>query len=177
VVIPEVMETKEKNEELKFIISRFDHYYESVNNKGNVYLTLNTFALAGIIAGYVYLKSIDGNEYGPWTNFVFGVIVSLGILSIASILLALKPYLISKKFGKTRSVIFFGDVSKFEEHGLVSTWSKTNEQSFHEDLLRQTHTLACGLREKYNAISWATILMLMELAFTILFGTMLIYNK
>ncbi len=48
--------TEEKIEILKHTIDRYDHYFDSINNKGNLFLTLNTFLLGGMITGYYSIK-------------------------------------------------------------------------------------------------------------------------
>ena len=42
-----------KYEHAKFVIERFDHYYDTVNSKGSFYIGLNTFILGGLCAGYI----------------------------------------------------------------------------------------------------------------------------
>ena len=39
---------KEKDR-LEYTINRFDHYFDSVNNKSAVYIAINTFITGGII--------------------------------------------------------------------------------------------------------------------------------
>ncbi len=36
-------------ERLIFCINRYDHYYDSVNNKSNVFLVISTFIVGGLI--------------------------------------------------------------------------------------------------------------------------------
>ena len=43
-------------EELQFIINRYDHYYDSVNNKGQFYLGFNTFLIGGLAGVYALLQ-------------------------------------------------------------------------------------------------------------------------
>ena len=38
-------------ENQKFIISRFDHLYDSINNKGNFLITFQSFLIGGAIVG------------------------------------------------------------------------------------------------------------------------------
>ncbi len=57
------LENKEKLEMLKHTMDRYDYYYDSVNNKGNLYLTLDTFLLGGIITGYYTIKETIAGRY------------------------------------------------------------------------------------------------------------------
>ena len=38
-----------EKDRLKYTINRFDHYFDSVNNKSAVYIAINTFITGGII--------------------------------------------------------------------------------------------------------------------------------
>lgn len=169
------MEMRKTIEEIKFVINRFDHYYESINNKGNVYLTLNTFGLAGLISGYGYLRI--NHYFGSVADVLFTLTVLVNLASIALTLWALKPYLISKKFGKKRSLLFFGDVSLYDEESLLASWENINDRSLQKDLLRQVHNLSCGLRTKYNSMLISTWFMMVEIFLAVILAIVLIYNK
>ena len=41
---------------LKHTMNRYDHYYDSVNSKGGLYLALNTFLFSGMVTGFFTIK-------------------------------------------------------------------------------------------------------------------------
>lgn len=51
----ELAETTSLIEHSRFIIDRFDHYYESINTKGNLYLALNAILIGGLATSYPIL--------------------------------------------------------------------------------------------------------------------------
>src|SRR4051812_3672312 len=103
------MKLNDKIEILKQTAGRYDHYYDSVNNKGNLYLTLNTFLFGGMITGYYSIKeSLVGRSdviFFVWTGFIFC------LLSIAFTLWAIIPYLSKQADSINGSVLYFGNVS------------------------------------------------------------------
>lgn len=53
-----------EKERLLLCISRYDHYYDSVNNKSNVFLTLSIFVVGGLVAGYsTLMDKVACNSY------------------------------------------------------------------------------------------------------------------
>lgn len=84
------MNTQIKNEELKYVIGRYDHYFDSVNNKGNLYLSINTFILGGVIAGYFSLEKTYHFGVGILAIFVFTLTANM--IAIVLTLLAIKPH-------------------------------------------------------------------------------------
>ncbi|HEY9488539.1 MAG TPA: hypothetical protein VIQ51_09410, partial [Chryseosolibacter sp.] len=70
----------EIQEHLRFCIERFDHYYDSVNNKCALFLTVNTFIVGGLMAIHPTLQSTF--DCGLWINTGFTIIVFAGLLSV-----------------------------------------------------------------------------------------------
>lgn len=68
---PQNMQAEKKIEMLRHTMDRYDHYYDSVNNKGNLFLTLNTFLLGGIITGYYSVKSDISEQFD--VLFLYGL--------------------------------------------------------------------------------------------------------
>lgn len=148
------MEQKENIEYLKFTIDRYDHYFEAVNNKGNVYLTIIIFLLGGTITGFFSLT----NKYtcSTWQWILFYGIVIIETSGILITLAALKPYLKggTKKTGL--SAIYFADVASCTAAEFIEIIDKRNAEHFYNDIMRQVHQLAKGLRKKYILLSWCT---------------------
>jgi hypothetical protein len=166
------METMAKNEELKFIIDRYDHYYDSINNKGNLYLTLNTFILGGVIAGFFTLNS--QYHFCPFIVVLFILTLIFNLFSIGLTLLAIKPYSKGEKKANNNSLVFFRDVSDMTDSQYNALWSDMDEIKYHGDLKRQAQILANGLKRKFSFLSSATWFIIGQVFFIILFGILLL---
>jgi len=147
----------DKIEMLKHTMNRYDHYYDSINNKGNLYLTLNTFLFGGVITGYYAIKeSISGQ-----CDILFFAWICLicCLLSLGLTLWAITPH-ISKQAGRNNgSVLFFGDVSNFSFESFKKKYDEMTEDKIYEDYLQQVHLLASGLYKKFRRLQWATYLL------------------
>lgn len=144
----------DKIETLKHTMDRYDHYYVSVNNKGNVYLTLNTFLLGGIVTGYFSIKDQIASEF----DLLFFVWVSLILcfLSIVFSLWATIPNLSKQSASENGSVIYFGNVANVSFRTFSQMYSDMTEEKRYEDYLQQVHLLACGLQNKFLRLKVAT---------------------
>ena len=162
------MDIKIKNEKLEYIISRYDHYYESVNNKGNIYLTVNTFILGGIIGGYFSLQHIYKMGFPMLLLFILAIFFNFA--SITSTLIALKPYLNKKKDNEDGSAIFFGDVADYHNNNYQKIWENMTDEGWNNDLKKQVTLLACGLKAKYSYLSWATLFIAGQVLAVFIFG-------
>lgn len=164
------MNIREKLDELKFSIGRFDHYYDSVNNKGNLYLAVNTFILGGVITGYVTLDS--KLHFGGWILVLFVVLLVSNLVSVGYTLAAIKPFL--KKKNGSRSMIYFGDVDTASEVTIGDFWKNLTQDKLQEDLLSQYKILAGGLTKKFTRLQKASTLIAIQIAGIVLFGIILL---
>ena len=166
------MNIAEKNEEVKFIISRYDHFYDSINTKGNLYLTINTFILGGVLAGYYSLPGKFTQGTLPLALFVLCLVLNL--ISMGATLLAIMPFLKSGKKAKGGSVIFFGDVASMEFQQLHGSWQSMTADKWHGDLIKQSHLLAGGLSRKFKRLRTATWFIAAQTSAAIIFGLYLL---
>ena len=147
----------DKIECLKHTIDRYDHYYGTINSKGNFFLTLNTFLLGGMITGYYGIK---GTITGRCDIVVFlwmGLICCL--LSISFTLWAIIPYLNKESDDVNGSVINFGNVSNISFEGFKRMYAKITEEKRYMDYITQVYLLACGLQKKFRRLKIATYLL------------------
>lgn len=160
-------------EETKHLISRYDHYYDTINNKGNLYLVINTFVLGAILAGYSDLfKTYDCKII--LQAFIGGILL-FNLSSIVFTILAIKPFL-SKKGDKT-SLQFFGDIAKMQQADFIEEFSKANQVEREKDSIAQVHELATGLLNKFKKINLATIFIGVQLLLILLFALILILKS
>ena len=147
----------EKIETLKHTMDRYDHYYDSVNNKTNVYLTLNTFLLGGIVTGYYSIKDqiVCGFDilFFVWAGLI------LCLLSIAFSLWATVPYLSKQADSVNGSVIYFGNVANVSFQSFKQMYSDMTDEKRYEDYLQQVHLLALGLQNKFSRLQIVTYLL------------------
>jgi Family of unknown function (DUF5706) len=163
------MENKEKIENLKFIIGRYDNYIESTHTKSNVYLSLNTAVLAGVITLISTLKISE------LTNYLAYILIAIAIITVISIIIilgAIKPSLLSNKM----SIIFFGDVAESSNDNYLDKVKKMNDKDFTIDISNQAHYLAKIVSSKFKIIKWVGNLIKIE--FILLLIWLIIYiNK
>ena len=137
-------------EHLKFLIERFDHYYDSVNNKGNAMLVINTFSIGGLAAFYTALQN-DVN----WSSGLkaYGILLCLlWTVSLSLTSWALLPY----RKSASNSLIFFGGISNLSETVFLNRVSSQNDEDLVKDMQHQVYYLARGLALKFKLLGWAT---------------------
>lgn len=162
------MDLKDKNEKLQYSIDRFDNYYEAINSKGNLYLTINTFILGGMIAGYFTLDSMFNFGIGLLLLFVSALAANLA--SVLFTLFAIKPYLNDKKENPDGSVIFFADVADYHSNHFDNIWRQMDDQKWHDDLKTQARLLSFGLKRKFTRLTYATWFIAAQIVAVIIFG-------
>lgn len=143
----------EKKEHLKFIIDRFDKFYDAANNKGTFYIGLNTFILSGICVAYIALK---GNiEMNNVILTLAAVMLSSCLVSIYFTIRALIPFLSDSKYSANPSLIYFGGVAKRTLPDYESKIQALSDADIVKDLVHQAHCLARGLKSKYAKLKFA----------------------
>ena len=148
------MDNKEKIDILKHSIDRYDHYFDSVNNKGNLFLTLNTFLLGGMITGYYSIKQDIENRF----DIMFFVWIAL-ICCLASIyftLWSIIPYLNKQADSINGSQLSFGNIANISFASFKQIFDNTTEIKLYEDYVQQAHLLAIGLQMKFSRLRTAT---------------------
>lgn len=162
------MKIAQKNEELKFIIGRYDHYYESVNNKGNLYLALDTFILGGATTGFLSLS--DQYHFSTAVVLLFITFLITGLICTCLILWATLPYLTSTKSNGSDSLIFFRDVANSSPGKSREKWENLTEEIWYQDLQLQHLVLSKGLTKKFQRLNCATWLLGIQLILIVTFG-------
>jgi hypothetical protein len=164
-----------KYEHAKFIIERFDHYYDTVNNKSSFYIGLNTFILGSICAGYIGVgNKVDQGIYF-WMLLI--LIFSLCIVGIVYTINAISPFL---KDNENRddvpSRIFFGGIARYKLNDFLEKCKEEDDHSTLEDMYRQVHCLANGLDSKFKNLKVVSLLLLFQIIIISLFCFYIIKN-
>ena len=158
-----------KLENQKFILSRFDNYIESSQNKSSLYIALNTIVLGGIIT---LISTLNLKELNNSLIIIMCVISLLCVISILITMSILNPYL--KSSTKKKSIFFFKDIAKESSEGYHNKISKTTtEGKLLKDITIQTHGLAKALNEKY--IKLCKVGWIITVEFVLLFVWVIIY--
>lgn len=145
-----------EKERLKFSIERFDHYYDSVNNKSALFLGLSTFIVGGLIAAYSQI--INQIECDFWGHVLLLIMISLSIVITLILISASTPF-----FGKSKETLFyFGFIAKLEEKDFINKSQARTEDQEIEDLRLQVYQLSQGLSRKYKKLKTAGILFFVQ---------------
>jgi len=141
------IDNNQKIELLKYNISRFDHYYASVNFKSS-FLVLGNITILGFL-----MK----NEVH---SIFFNILLILITFSLIFVLLAIKPYL--KPYQGSSSILFFNDIAS-NESIFTNKLKKLSQEEYILDLKEQTITLAKGLKVKFSYLNKATIIFMINI--------------
>lgn len=147
------MNETEQLEQLRFAISRYDHYYESINSKGNLYLALNSILIGGIAASYPFID--QKLHLNARYNLVLIAIVLQCALSLITTIAAINPFTKSGLQSGQISLLYYGQVSQLEFSFFSRRFRKRTLNLHVTDMLRQMHTLARGLNRKFQLLKWA----------------------
>lgn len=155
---------EKKNENLKYILTRYDSYISASNVKGSFIVTFNTFLVGSILVNRNTLLEMV-SYYSLFNGVIFGI-CCCALLILFFTIRALFPYSISGNSSKDEyhSHIFFGSVSKFENSKEFTTsFNKLTDQKYEEDLATQIFVLSGGLSKKYKMLDYAMYIIYIEL--------------
>ena len=145
-----------EKERLKYSMSRFDHYYDSVNNKSAIVLGLSTFIVGALVAScpmlYKYVEVL-------WSiSILYYSCIGLGLSAMLVMIIASIPFL--KEDGS--SVLFFLSIAKTEYVEFASTSAKLTEDEELDDLRKQNYILARGLTGKFKKLKIACLMITLQ---------------
>jgi hypothetical protein len=155
------MTRQENYNHAKFIIDRYDHYNDSVNNKSAFFIALNTFLLGGLFVGFVnFHRDMEMTRSLWYLPIVFGL---SSILSTILIVIASNPFLVSgNKEARRRSLIFFGSVAEYKRENYLQAFTQQDDDRLTEDTVNQAWILATGLTSKYRKLRIAGWLLIFQ---------------
>lgn len=144
-----IMNENDKITLLKYNISRFDHYYTSINFKSSFLILSNV-----TILGFVFSRSSSENA-------IFLILSALlAGFSIFFVLLAIKPFL--KSYTGKNSILFFGDIKNQGDDFKMKIQNMT-ELNYVDDLINQNMILAQGLKYKFEMLNYGTIVFIIHI--------------
>jgi hypothetical protein len=139
-----------------FMINRFDHYYDSINNKANLFLAINTFLIGGLFTALALLPGYLNSATGASFCIIF--MLALNIASVLFTLLSLLPY--AKTCGE--SLVYFGDISRMDIKTFLEKFSPQQSEQLSTDLDQQIYFLARGLNKKFRNLFIAGVFFFVE---------------
>jgi hypothetical protein len=157
-----------EKERLEFTMGRFDHYYDSINNKSIVFLTLELFITGGLVTAYPTL--LAKVNCGTCLHLLMGCILSAGLAIMLIVAWIATPF-----FGKsTGSLLFFKNIAEQPSNVFEQRSQNETVTSAKDDLRRQVYELACGLSRKFRKMKTAGVLLIIQIALFIPLITMII---
>lgn len=146
-------------EQSRFLINRFDHYFDSINNKGVFYITINTFLLGGLLSQIGQIIKSGNNSWWIYT-LVLGFIL-VNIASTILTILSINPFK-SPKCDESASLIYYNDIACKDLNSFKAQYQNQTEEFMEGDFATQVHQLAEGLKTKFDRLRYAGILLLFE---------------
>ena len=157
-------------EESKYIINRYDHYYESINSKGNLYLALNTFIIGGCITCFYSLDKIY--HFSCAFKYLFYALIIVNFAATIFTIVAIKPFL-SKRKRTNKSLYYFGDVANRTQARYIEEFICTEEPELAKDAISQAYQLASGLNIKFKRINVASVLIGVQIFLIMIFSILI----
>jgi hypothetical protein len=154
------MTNQDKYDHAKFIIERYDHYYDTVNNKGAFYIGLNTFLLGGLFAGFISLNDRVSKPDYLWALLI--VFATCNLLSSIITVRAIHPYVDTSKRSAKRSLMFFGSVFGYNRENFVDAFRDQDQERMTKDTVSQVWFLARGLTVKFRRLKIAGYLIIAQ---------------
>jgi hypothetical protein len=145
-----------EKDRLEYSINRFDHYFDSVNNKSAVYIAINTFITGGIIALLTQTEIVC--EMSTMGKISIGLLLFIGILSLIILSIASIPFF-SKK---PDSLYYFGAISEMKQSEFNEISKHYSDKEELKDLRSQVYILSKGLTTKFSRLKLAGILLVVQ---------------
>lgn len=164
------MNASEK-ERLNFNVGRFDHYYDTINNKIAVYIAINTFLLGGVLGTYFTINSKIINHASSF-EFLIGLFTLVGLITIAVLIYASVPFLDYK----SSSLYYFGTIAQNTLEGYKEKSKEQDEKGDLKDLREQVYFLSQGLNKKFTILKWTGYSMLFQVI-VLVFVAIIIFNN
>lgn len=145
-----------EKERLILSVNRFDHYYDSINNKASVLLSIATLANGAYLA--LFNSNPTDFQTLSFSSILFGVVVILGVIDLVLLLQTIAPF--AGKSGT--SLFYFTDISKRNRKEFKKLSKEASSKRAMSDLRNQVHDLASGLQRKFTLLRMAAWLFLAQ---------------
>jgi Pycsar effector protein len=161
-----------EKDRLIYTLSRFDHFFDNVNNKTAAYIAINTFVTGGVLAGYTQVyQYITSYEY--CFNIVLGLVLLFGLSSLIMLVRASIPFFSTKP----NSIYFFGSIGKLKKDDFIKKSKNYSMKDEIKDLREQVHILSKGLNAKFVKLKIAGTLLLVQFIMLSILIIIFLINK
>jgi len=152
-------------ENSRYVLDRFDHYIEGANSKGNFLLAFSAFLFGFIVTSFESIVAFDNCAAKNWVIGLLVAILILGLASTALTIAAVFPYLKTNNSSskKYHSLVFFNSIAEMEEENFMQEYSQQKTKKICKDMAKQIHAISKGLKTKYIRLSWAIVLVFVQL--------------
>ncbi|MCH8535918.1 MAG: DUF5706 domain-containing protein [Flavobacteriaceae bacterium] len=160
------MKKKEQIENSRYLLSRFDHYIEGANSKGNFLLAFSAFLFGFIVSSFNSIAEFNDSSGRSLTIVLLVMILVLGLVSIGFTVAAVFPYLKTNNSSsnKYHSLVFFNSIAEMDKKNFLKQYKNQNDKKISRDMAKQIFAISKGLKTKYFRISWAVRLVFVQLA-------------
>ena len=144
----------------RFIIERYDQYYNNINNKGQFYLGINTLMIGATVSILPKITKYCSQNFGFHL-----LIITFAISCFFSVLITLKaihPYLKKSNTNRVSSLIFFKSISEYSCSEFHEKFMAQSTPEIKSDLVYQIHALAHGLNIKFKYLRYASCFLTIE---------------
>jgi len=160
-----------EKERLYLNVGRFDHYYDTINNKIAVYIAINTFLLGGLLGIYLTVDSRINNCKCTF-EFLIVLFTLIGLVTIAVLIYASVPFLNYN----SSSLYYFGSIAQNTLDEYKEKSKNGNEKSDLKDLREQVYFLSQGLNKKFTLLKWTGYSMLFQVIILVLIAIIIFNN-
>lgn len=150
-----------EKDRLIFTIERYDHYYDSVNNKGNIVLGFSTVIFGALLTIYPAL-----NDKVEFNSLMYVMLIGaclFGFLAMITLLITSIPYSRSKIKSSTNSLLFYQSVADRSKSEFLKSTEEYTEDDEINDLRNQTYDLAKGLSQKFKNLKRAIYFIIVQM--------------
>lgn len=141
------------------VIQRYDYYIGTTNAKAAIIATFNTFVFGAIVIKWQDLLPLFGAHRNAaiLAGCFLAVAAIASLVSLWAIFLVINPFVKSpKRPAQYHSVIFFSHVAEHEiPENYLTCVEQINEEALCKDLGLQAHSLALGVRDKFQKMKIA----------------------
>lgn len=164
------MENTKDIEHSKYILSRFDHYIEGANSKGNFLLAFSAFLFGFIMTSFNDIISFNQHAAMNLTLVLLIAILLIGLVSIAFTIAAVYPFLKTNNSSskEDHSLVFFNSIAEMPEDDFLKKYKEQKVKKVRKDLAKQIYAVSTGLKVKYRRVSWAIRLVFVQLVLLLL---------
>lgn len=166
-------------EQSKYLITRYDSYFNQINIKSNFLLVFNTFICTSVLVIYENVLKDMVSDYSRVAFLLCLIILFVvAIIAIGILMRTAFPFLKpSSSIDENTSLIFYGSVAERPFSAFQLEFQNLTSEVLLNDYKSQIHILATGLTGKYRNLRIVGFCILIEVVIILIAFVSLIINK